>query len=403
MAVAVDVLGPLRVRTDGVEQSVTGRRERAVLGSAGGRRRPPGRRRPAGRRGVGRGPARLGRGSVQVAVSKLRKLLGHAAIVREPGGYALADVEVDAGALRRPGPARRRRRPRRRARPHRPRPSRCGAASPTTTSPTCRGSPPRPPGCATTCCGCTRPAPARCSTSATPPAPRPSWRRWWPSTRSGERLWSLHALALYRCDRQADALAALRTLRESLDAELGIDPSPSVRALEEQILPAGPGPRRARARPPRPHRRPPRRSRRRWWAATTCSGGSADTSTTCWRAAAGWCCSAARPASARPRWPRPWPTAPGRPGSTSLVAAATRATSRRPTGRGCRCCATSPATPPTTSRCSRCSAAPAPTSWPPDRRPPAPRPCAPSTPWPAGSAGAPSRCWSCSRTCTGPT
>ena len=51
-----------------------------------------------------------------------------------------------------------------------------------------------------------------------------------------ERLWSLHALALYRCDRQADALAALRTLREALDTELGIDPSPSVRALEEQIL-----------------------------------------------------------------------------------------------------------------------------------------------------------------------
>jgi DNA-binding SARP family transcriptional activator len=42
--------------------------------------------------------------------------------------------------------------------------------------------------------------------------------------------------ALYRCGRQADALARYQMLRRSLGADLGIDPSPALRDLETRIL-----------------------------------------------------------------------------------------------------------------------------------------------------------------------
>jgi predicted ATPase/DNA-binding SARP family transcriptional activator len=51
-----------------------------------------------------------------------------------------------------------------------------------------------------------------------------------------ERLWELLARSLYRAGRQAEALGALSRLRRLLADELGIDPSPSVTRLEEQIL-----------------------------------------------------------------------------------------------------------------------------------------------------------------------
>ncbi|MDF2711213.1 MAG: putative HTH-type transcriptional regulator [Nonomuraea muscovyensis] len=51
-----------------------------------------------------------------------------------------------------------------------------------------------------------------------------------------ERAWELLALALYRSGRQADALAALRQVRETLGRELGLDPGPSLRRLETAIL-----------------------------------------------------------------------------------------------------------------------------------------------------------------------
>jgi predicted ATPase/DNA-binding SARP family transcriptional activator len=50
-----------------------------------------------------------------------------------------------------------------------------------------------------------------------------------------ERLQAQRILALYRSGRQADALAAYRDARSTLD-ELGLDPSPELRALERRIL-----------------------------------------------------------------------------------------------------------------------------------------------------------------------
>ncbi|HEU4354033.1 MAG TPA: BTAD domain-containing putative transcriptional regulator [Actinomycetota bacterium] len=51
-----------------------------------------------------------------------------------------------------------------------------------------------------------------------------------------ERLWSELMLALYRGDRQAEALAAFGRARTILSEELGIDPSPELRRLHERIL-----------------------------------------------------------------------------------------------------------------------------------------------------------------------
>jgi DNA-binding SARP family transcriptional activator len=51
-----------------------------------------------------------------------------------------------------------------------------------------------------------------------------------------ERARRLLALALYRSGRQADALSALRTAREHLADELGVDPGPDLRDLEVAIL-----------------------------------------------------------------------------------------------------------------------------------------------------------------------
>ena len=71
-----------------------------------------------------------------------------------------------------------------------------------------------------------------------------------------ERLWRSLMLALYRCGRQADALAAFTEVRERLVGELGIEPSPALRELQQQILEQAPGlslrspDPRMRARPP---------------------------------------------------------------------------------------------------------------------------------------------------------
>jgi len=51
-----------------------------------------------------------------------------------------------------------------------------------------------------------------------------------------ERWWALHAVALSRSGRQADALATLQTLRSALAEELGVDPGDPVRELQTAIL-----------------------------------------------------------------------------------------------------------------------------------------------------------------------
>jgi DNA-binding SARP family transcriptional activator len=55
-----------------------------------------------------------------------------------------------------------------------------------------------------------------------------------------EHAWRLLALALYRSGRQGDALAALRTARATLVADLGVDPGPDLRKLESDILAQAP-------------------------------------------------------------------------------------------------------------------------------------------------------------------
>ncbi len=51
-----------------------------------------------------------------------------------------------------------------------------------------------------------------------------------------ERRWAQLAVALYRAHRQADALRALATARETLVDQLGLDPGPELRELEQRIL-----------------------------------------------------------------------------------------------------------------------------------------------------------------------
>ena len=51
-----------------------------------------------------------------------------------------------------------------------------------------------------------------------------------------ERLWRLLVLALYRCERQADALAAYRRARTMLARELGLEPGEELRQLEQAVL-----------------------------------------------------------------------------------------------------------------------------------------------------------------------
>jgi DNA-binding SARP family transcriptional activator len=79
-----------------------------------------------------------------------------------------------------------------------------------------------------------------------------------------EEAWRLLALALYQSGRQGDALAALRRARARLAEELGIDPGPALRELEDGILAQAPSlsaqsPLRSQARPEAVPGRPPTR------------------------------------------------------------------------------------------------------------------------------------------------
>jgi predicted ATPase/DNA-binding SARP family transcriptional activator len=56
-----------------------------------------------------------------------------------------------------------------------------------------------------------------------------------------ERRWELLALGLYRSGRQAHALAELRRVRTLLVDELGVEPGPGLRTLEQRMLAHDPG------------------------------------------------------------------------------------------------------------------------------------------------------------------
>lgn len=51
-----------------------------------------------------------------------------------------------------------------------------------------------------------------------------------------ERSWEQLIVALYRAGRQSDALAAFRMARDRLASDLGVDPGPGLRELEQRIL-----------------------------------------------------------------------------------------------------------------------------------------------------------------------
>jgi len=70
-----------------------------------------------------------------------------------------------------------------------------------------------------------------------------------------ERLRGQLILALYRSGRQADALEAYRETRRMLNDELGLEPGPALRELEQAILRQDPGLVRPATAPPAP---PPR-------------------------------------------------------------------------------------------------------------------------------------------------
>ena len=117
-----------------------------------------------------------------------------------------------------------------------------------------------------------------------------------------ERLWALLARALYRAHRQGDALAALRRAREHLADELGVDPGPELRRLEDLVLRQDPSLDEVERRPepaPRRRTRPPQDPRRRSHPRPDCSGARSHSmwSTSALRDAA----AGARPAGRRQR------------------------------------------------------------------------------------------------------
>jgi DNA-binding SARP family transcriptional activator len=247
MTVAIDVLGPLRLRVGDEERTVGGRRERlllALLATAAGRH-------VGDDRLVdelwGDEPPAAATSSLQVAVSRLRRVLGeHAELRRDPSGYTLVGAQVDADTVdglieRLPG-----------LQPEEVLDATAGVLD------LWRGTPFAGLGDAPTLAAETvRLEEARLTlvenrAEALLVLGRPEEAHRLLASVVGdhpfrERLWSLLALALYRGHRQADALETLRTLRAALVEELGVDPSASVRTLEERMLAQDPA---LQVRPP---------------------------------------------------------------------------------------------------------------------------------------------------------
>lgn len=244
--VRVDVLGPLRVRVDGEEQRLGGRRERVVLGLlASSVGRPVSPERLVDEVWGQDAPASAS-GSLQVAVSRLRGTLeptrrsgDPSVITRGPAGYTLTGVVVDAEDLSAAAQA-------------------VAGAAPAAVVATAdaalalwrgdayadlRDVPTLEAEVARLDEDRLRLHEARAA--ALLDLGRHDEAQAVLATLVGdnpfrERLWSLLAIALYRCDRQAEALETLRRLRTALVDELGVDPSPSVRTLEEDLLAQAP-------------------------------------------------------------------------------------------------------------------------------------------------------------------
>ena len=212
----------------------------AAVGRAGGFRRP------AGRRPVGR-PARrrTSMATLRVYISRLRRALGPGPAPwprSRPGtGSCSRAGELDAHRFEAPG--------RRGAGPTWPggRPEAAAERLREALGPVARPGPVRRgrlrlragrtrsgwrrPGWPRSRTGWRRTWPA----AATPAWPA-SWTAWRPAHPLRERLCGQRMLALYRCGRQADALAAYQDLRARLGDELGIDPNPGLQRLQQAIL-----------------------------------------------------------------------------------------------------------------------------------------------------------------------
>jgi DNA-binding SARP family transcriptional activator/tetratricopeptide (TPR) repeat protein len=236
MAVAVDVLGPLRVLAGDAERPVGGRRERmllALLASTPGRH--VGDARLVDELWGDDPPAGVA-SALQVAVSRVRRALGgDAEVRRDPAGYTLLGAEVDAvrateaaGSLA-------------------GRPAQEVVAATAEALGRWRGTPYAglldAPSLAAeaTRLDEVRLALVEARAQALLDLGRAEEAHGLlvaeaPAHPFRERLWSLLALAQYRGDRQADALETLRTLRTALVEELGVDPSATVRTLEERLL-----------------------------------------------------------------------------------------------------------------------------------------------------------------------
>ena len=175
-------------------------------------------------------------------VARLRATLGETAIAGFPDGYALGNGRVDAlrfeellaeharcAAGRRPAPA--------------PPPTAeealgavegAGASGARRHGVVRRGSPAPGGRCASTRWrSASRPHSRSASTArADPRAPRPRS----PRTRSASGCGAHLMLALYRAGRQAEALETFQEARRVLAEELGLEPGPDLRRLQEAIL-----------------------------------------------------------------------------------------------------------------------------------------------------------------------